>query len=340
MNLFEKHFKEKEKDSKKGSKEEPSPFDGSDMQTEGSSQINEFEGNSLVEKLGKDTDVSFFKSTNPKNTDDDSLEVIDRALEIIDEKLKGDDFFEVSNAQELYEEYNAQQKVPFGVPEIDKILDGGLEPKSLTEVYGIASAGKTQLCFQLVAHTLVQMAQMQKQKKIIFVDTENTFKPNRLLDILKGYGIDNSALLKEVMVFRVFTVKAQMDVLEAIEQVLRGDSIGLLVIDSLTALFRSEYHSKTQLIERQQILGLYLSKLNLLAYKYNFPIFTTNQISANPDEINEPVKHVGGNIVAHTITHRLHLSKIRPNISRLTLVDSPNLPSATCKIEITSQGLE
>lgn len=82
--------------------------------------------------------------------------------------------------------------------ELDKLLEGGIETGSITEVFGEFRTGKTQL-----AHTLCVTCQMAvtdggAEGKAIYIDTEGSFRPSRLQAIAERFGLDPAVALENV----------------------------------------------------------------------------------------------------------------------------------------------
>uniref|UniRef100_A0A3Q3L9P1 DNA meiotic recombinase 1 n=1 Tax=Mastacembelus armatus TaxID=205130 RepID=A0A3Q3L9P1_9TELE len=115
-------------------------------------------------------------------------------------------------------EYSAKRKQVFhittGSQEFDKLLGGGIESMAITEAFGEFRTGKTQL-----SHTLCVTAQLPGEDgysggKVIFIDTENTFRPDRLRDIADRFNVDHDAVLDNVLYARAYTSEHQMELLD------------------------------------------------------------------------------------------------------------------------------
>ncbi|CAG0905144.1 unnamed protein product [Cyprideis torosa] len=104
-------------------------------------------------------------------------------------------------------------KISTGSSELDKLLGGGIESMSITEVFGEFRTGKTQ-----IAHTLCVTAQIPTANysggKVILIDTENTFRPNRLRSIADRFRLDHDEVLENVLYARAYTSEHQMELLD------------------------------------------------------------------------------------------------------------------------------
>jgi DNA repair protein RAD51 len=120
------------------------------------------------------------------------------------------------------------------------------------------------------------------------------------------------------------------------------DRYALLVVDSATALFRTDYMGRGELSERQMQLAQFLRQLTRLAEEFGVAVFITNQVVASPDAMSfakDSTKPIGGNIVAHSSTTRLRLRKGRGENRICTVVDSPTLPEADAQFAIGASGV-
>lgn len=112
------------------------------------------------------------------------------------------------------------------------------------------------------------------------------------------------------------------------------DRYALIVVDSATALYRTDYSGRGELSERQMQLAQFLRQLTRLAEEFGVAVFITNQVVADPGAMSfakDSTKPIGGNIVAHASTTRLRLRKGRGENRICTVYDSPTLPEADCE---------
>ncbi len=117
----------------------------------------------------------------------------------------------------------------------------------------------------------------------------------------------------------------------------------LLIIDSITANLRVDYNGRGELAERQQRLGIMMSRLRKLADEYNVAIVITNQVMSDPSGgamfVVDPKKPLGGHVLAHASTIRLSVRKGKAEQRVIKVVDAPNLPEAEASYTITAQGI-
>ncbi len=264
----------------------------------------------------------------------------DRAKQIImaAQKLIGLQPF--ITAYELYEKRRGIRRISTGVKSLDELLGGGIETKAITEVVGEFGSGKTQLC-----HQLSVMVQLPEDKgglraKALYIDTENTFRPERIMQIAKYRGLDPQEALKNVLYARAYSSDHQIMIVDEARKIIEKENIGLIVIDSLVTHFRAEYPGRENLAERQQKLNHHIAQLLKIADIYNVAVVVTNQVMAQPDMFaGNPLKPVGGNVVAHGATYRIWLRKGKENVRIAKIFDSPYHPEREVTFRITEDGL-
>ena len=229
-----------------------------------------------------------------------------------------------------------------GSKNFDALLGGkGVESRAITEAYGAFGSGKTQLGLTLAVHVQLPKEQGGANGKAVFIDTEGTFRPERIKQIAEGIGANPEKVLKNILVARAFNSDHQMLLLDRIGELIKeGEPIKLMIIDSLTAHFRAEFSGRGQLADRQQRLNRYLHQLMKLAEQHNIVVYVTNQVMANPAMMfGDPTTAIGGNIVGHASTYRIYLRRGKAGSRVAKLIDSPNLPDNEAQFFVTTKGL-
>lgn len=243
------------------------------------------------------------------------------------------------SGDKLLQKRKAVIKINSGSDALDKLLGGGFETSSITECFGEFGSGKTQ-----IAHVLsVRVQQQIKGSSVVYIDTENTFRPERIEQISKGLNMDVKDVLKNIKVARAYNSDHQMLLAEKIEDLIKKErlNVKLVVVDSLTAHFRAEFIGRGTLANRQQKLNRHMHTLLKLADTYNLCVYVTNQVMAKPDVFfGDPTAAIGGNIVAHASTFRVYLRKGKKGTRVGKLVDSPNLPEGEAGFVITETGIK
>ncbi len=264
-------------------------------------------------------------------------------------------------------------KLTWGVEEVDELLGGGVETQSITEVYGEFGSGKSQVTHQLSVNVQLPREHGGLEGSAIFVDSEDTFRPERIEDMLYGlpgetiedamvlHGVADEgeadagdetlreALLESVLdnihVAKAFNSNHQILLAEKAQEIASESQdeefpVRLLAVDSLTAHFRAEYVGRGELADRQQKLNKHLHDLMRVGDLNNTAVIVTNQVSANPDSFfGDPTQPIGGNILGHTSTFRLYLRKSKANKRIVRLVDAPNLADGEAVMRVDGDGL-
>jgi DNA repair protein RadA len=227
-----------------------------------------------------------------------------------------------------------------GSSALDKIIGGGAETQAITEVFGEFGSGKSQLAHQLCVNVQLPPERGGLGGKAIYIDTENTFRPERIAQMAKAVGLDPKEALENIYVARACTTDHQMLLAEKAVEIAKQDNVKLIVIDSLTSLFRIEYCGRGALAERQQKLGRHLAALHRLSELQDLAVLITNQVQARPDVFfGDPTKPVGGHVLGHSATARVYLRKGKANTRVAKLVDHPGLPPETATFQITEAGI-
>ncbi len=248
---------------------------------------------------------------------------------------------EFSTGNQVFERRNALGKIKTGSKSLDELLGGGVEQNAITEAYGKFASGKTQLGFQLAVNAQRSVKDGGVEGRVLFIDTEGTFRPDRIEQIAKAAELDPKNVLENIYVVRATTTDQQILAIERADKLVRESNIKLVIVDSLMALFRSEFLGRGALGERQQKLNSHIHKLQKLADNYNLAVYISNQVMDNPGILfGDPTTPVGGNVVAHAATTRLYMRKSKEEKRIVRLVDSPNMPEGEAVIKITPDGVK
>jgi len=231
-------------------------------------------------------------------------------------------------------------KLSSKVQSIDDLLGGGFETQALVEVYGAFGSGKTQIGHQLAVNCTLPLEQGGLDGDIFYIDTEDTFRPERITQMARGYGLDPDQVLSRIHVARAYNSAHQMLLVDEIKRMSKGLNVKMIIVDSLTSHFRAEYIGRGMLANRQQKLNRHLKDLKQLADINNALVLVTNQVHSKPDAMwGDPTKPIGGHILAHASTFRLYLRKAKGGRRIARLVDSPNLPDGECVYQVSEDGL-
>ncbi len=256
--------------------------------------------------------------------------------QLVEEGLIAKDFV---NATEIYKRRQDIGKISTGTSCLDLLFDGGIETQALTEVYGEFGCGKTQFC-----HTMCVNVQKPKEEGgldggVLYIDTENTFRPERIVTIAKAQNLDPEKILERIIVARAYNSAHQILILQEAGPVIEENNIKLVIADSAVGLFRAEYLGRGTLSERQQKLNKFVHLLVRTAETYNCAALATNQVMSSPDTFfGDPTRPIGGNVVAHTSTYRVYFKKSgKKRIARM--VDSPHHPESEVIFTLTEAGV-
>ena len=224
--------------------------------------------------------------------------------------------------------------------ELDALLGGGVETQSITECYGKFGSSKTQIGFQLCVNAQRPEEEGGVGGGVLFIDTEGTFRPERITQIAEAHGMDPLKVLENIQVARATNSDHQMLLAEKAEALIKEGKIRLIIVDSLTAAFRSDYLGRGTLAVRQQKLNKHMHLLLRYADRYNVAVYITNQVMDRPDIMfGDPTAPIGGHVLAHISTYRIYLRRSKEDRRIARLVDSPNLPDGECVFRVTMEGI-
>ncbi|ARS89852.1 DNA repair and recombination protein RadA [Natrarchaeobaculum aegyptiacum] len=270
----------------------------------------------------------------------------------------------------VLERRNKIGKLSWHIDEVDDLLGGGIETQSITEVYGEFGSGKSQVTHQMAVNVQLPQEVGGLHGSCIFIDSEDTFRPERIDDMVRGLPDDaiaaamedreiegtpdDEAALEELVdsfleyihVAKAFNSNHQMLLAEKAKE-LAGEHedseypVKLLCVDSLTAHFRAEYVGRGELANRQQKLNKHLHDIDKVGNLYNAAVIVTNQVTSNPDAFfGDPTKPIGGNILGHKSTFRIYLRKSKGDKRIVRLVDAPNLADGEAVMRVEEDGLK
>ncbi|MCP1662091.1 MAG: DNA repair and recombination protein RadA [Methanocalculus sp. MSAO_Arc1] len=237
------------------------------------------------------------------------------------------------------------------VPEFDDLLGGGIETQAITELYGEFGSGKSQIVHQMAVNCQLPEDCGGLSGSCIYIDTENTFRPERITQMVDGLEVDCDVgtpedFLANIHVARAHTSDHQMLLIDSARDMANDlkqtdKPVKLFIIDSLTGHFRAEYAGRGTLATRQQKLNRHLHELFKLVDEHNAVALVTNQVMSNPGVFfGDPTKPIGGNIVGHSATFRLYLRKSKAGKRIARLVDSPNLPDGEATFMVEMAGIK
>lgn len=243
-------------------------------------------------------------------------------------------------ATEIMERRKYVGHISTGSGGLDEILGGGIETQAVIEIFGEFGSGKTQLAHQLSVNVQLPPERGGLGGKVVYIDTENTFRPERIIQMAKAVELEPEEVLGNIFVARACTTDHQMLLAEKAEEMAKDDGVRLIIVDALMSLFRTEYCGRGALAERQQKLGRHLATLHRLAELYNLAVFVTNHVQAKPDILfGDPTRPIGGHVLGHSATGRIYIRKSKKNTRVAKLVDHPGLPPESARFQITEEGI-
>lgn len=249
--------------------------------------------------------------------------------------------FSFIRADELMKMKANVLRLTTGSKAFDELIGGGLETQTITEVYGEYGVGKSILCHQLAVNVQLPVDKGGLNGGALYLDTEQTFRPEWIVRMAKSVGLEPQDAASKIIYSEAYNSDHQVLLLEKADQIIKDNNIRLIIIDSLTSHFRSEYLGREMLAERQQRLNNHMHRLIRLARSFNAVAIVSNQVMSRPDQFfANSVDAVGGHIVAHTSHTRVFLRRAASGPIRIArLVSSPYLPEGERIFKVTETGI-
>lgn len=229
-----------------------------------------------------------------------------------------------------------------GSTNLDKLLGGGMPTSAIIEINGEYRTGKTQTCL-----TCSITAQLPEEKgglgrPVIYFDTENSFQAEHLQDIAERFGLDREEVLSNLFVVQAEQLRYLNQAIDRLPGYVQALDPGLIIIDSLMAPFRAEFHELNLLAVRQKKIGKLIGLLKRIAIAFNTSVIFTNQVMANIGTMGaqyNPVIAAGGHVLAHASDIRINMKKLKENMRRAKIEDCAWLPTDTTDFFITPNGI-
>jgi DNA repair protein RAD51 len=249
-----------------------------------------------------------------------------------------------TTATEMHQRRSELISITTGSKALDTLLAGGIETGSVTELFGEFRTGKSQLCHTLAVTCQLPLDMGGGEGKCMFIDTEGTFRPVRLLGVANRYGLSGEEVLDNVAYARAYNSDHQLQLLTQASSMMCETRFSLLIVDSATSLYRTDFTGRGELSNRQTHLARFMRTLQRLADEFGIAVVITNQVVAQvdggPNMYNpDPKKPIGGNIIAHASTTRLSLKKGRGETRIAKIYDSPCLPESEATFAISEEGI-
>lgn len=311
--------------------------------------LKEFQG---IEAVGPATAEKLFEggfysildigASSPSNLSDRTSIGIESASKLIANAMKIADLGEFSTGIELYEKEKGINKLSTGAEALDNLLGGGLVPGNITEMSAPNGIGKTQLGYTLSVMATRPIEEGGLDTDVIFIDTENTYKPGRMYMIAEARGYDPVATLSRIHVIQANNSAHQVLIMEKVKRLSAElGGVKLLIVDSVISHFRSEFIGRGTLAERQGQLGMHLNDLLGFAKANNSVVYVTNQVQSKPDAFfGDPNVATGGNIMGHFNAYRLYMRRGKAGKRVVRLNKAPDRPEGECVVELTARGIE
>lgn len=248
-----------------------------------------------------------------------------------------------SLASSYYQQRRNLIYIQTGSTVLDSILGGGIESNSVTEVFGDFRSGKTQLCYTLAVTCQLLNQDHQSIRKCLWIDSESTFRTERLIPIADRFHLDSQEVMNNIVWAKAYNTDHQSQLLAKASELMTQSNFSLLIVDSVTNLYRTDYCGKDELNNCQIHLSKFLRKLRQLADEFKIAVLITNQVESQVDGgftiFNSYIKPIHGNITGQFSQTRLYLQKGMGQTRKCQIYQSPSLPQEEASFAITNIGI-
>ncbi|MDD2472432.1 MULTISPECIES: DNA repair and recombination protein RadB [unclassified Methanoculleus] len=218
-------------------------------------------------------------------------------------------------------------RVGTGNGALDDLLGGGLERRTVTQVYGEPASGKSTFCL------MAAVASLRAGNSVVYIDTEG-FSVERFTQIA---GESAGAYADRLYLFEPLDFAQQGAMIADAEGLLKkraGAPVDLIVMDSATALYRTELDLGREALRK---LSHHMIKLLGLAKKYDIPVLITNQIFMDVER--DRISGLGGTALEHLSKAIIRLEK-RDSVRRAVLRKHRSRPEGlSFDFVITGDGI-
>ncbi|KAJ8660997.1 DNA repair protein RAD51 [Lichtheimia ornata] len=249
-----------------------------------------------------------------------------------------------TTAMEIQQRRHEIIRITTGSKELDRALGGGIETGTIVELFGEFRTGKTQLCHTLAVTCQLPVDQGGAEGRCLYIDTEGTFRPARILATAQRFHLASEETLNNIAYARAYNSDHQMALLVQASAIMSQARFAVLIVDSVIALYRTDYFGRGELSARQMNLARFMRQLQRLADEFGVAVVITNHVVSQPDGNSamfnpDPKKPTGGHIIAHASTTRLYFRKGRGENRVCKVYDSPSLPENEAMFAILEDGI-
>ncbi len=291
-------------------------------------------------RLAGYTDIMSIAVSSPRELTDAAEIGESTGAKMILEARKVANIGEFETGSALLDRREKVGRITTGSKIFDELLGGGFETQSIIELFGEFGSSKTQIAHQLCVNVQLPKEKGGMESCAYFIDTENTFRPERIVQMANALELDPDTVLENIFVARAYNSSHQMLLVDKVLELSKKQPVGLLIVDSLTAHFRAEYVGRGALADRQQKLNKHMHDLLRWSDLNNGAVCVTNQVSSKPDAFfGDPTRPIGGHIVGHTATFRIYLRKSKGPKRIARLIDSPHLPEGEAVFTVNQDGI-
>ena len=219
--------------------------------------------------------------------------------------------------------------VSTGVRALDSLLGGGVATGSITEFIGEFGAGKTQVCHQLAVMVQLPRGEGGLGARALYIDTEGTFRPERIVQIARHKGLDPEKTLENIIYARAYNSDHLASLLRSSAELVIGGNVSLVAVDEVSALPRREEDREARVHAFHSVVA----GLKVLA-SLGAAIVATRQVVS----VEEALMPAGGAALDSYATRSVFIEKSGPWVRSVSVLDELGL-GEHAEIALAEEGV-
>ncbi|MFX0176654.1 MAG: ATPase domain-containing protein, partial [Candidatus Hodarchaeota archaeon] len=235
-------------------------------------------------------------------------------------------------------DYRKEAKYHFttGSRNFDKVLSGGFQSKQMYLIFGANKTGKTQICHQMCIQAFKQ------NFGTIYIDTENTFRPERIKELAIAQSLDHNRVLKKILVSKIMSTSAMLLKLNEVKEILEKNKNEILIVDSINNHFRVEMGDKSKTFHQVRNTFMRILEIfNNLTNRFNLITIATAQVTPNFNDKDILREYpVGLTFLSQYFSEFIYLSYKEKEEGYAHLINSYLFPEKKILYKISNKGIE
>jgi len=225
------------------------------------------------------------------------------------------------------------KKVLTGIDCIDTI-DGGIDPETITLIYGEPETGKSTLATQCAFNCAMQGL------NTLYIDCDNTFSPKRLAQIAAEKFDD---IADKILLIKPIDFKEQATVIDQINAYISPHNFGLIIVDTINSLYGAKFaetQNKTSAFSVNRELNRQMAILAQTARIQKIPIIINSQARSIFNDLSGGIKPAASRVLTFWADNIISLKPTETKIIKVTIEKNhAKMVHITCYVQIVERGI-